>query len=237
MAGHRAAAWVVVVLTGLLLVLATAAAHAEAARVGPLTSSTLLGRSYPYGALTSMFGTAAPSLAGTPINCTTNTWTVTGGTMQVTGGAVISTTNALVTATVPLCFSSGANAEAGGDLRTSGSGSAFGVLLHAAAGGRPSTAAVYDSANGTVRLQRISATGTLTTWNQRTGLSTANGVRHLRLWYLDGVYTATLNGTTLFTHTVPDPTTRAAVEANGAVGIVAVSDTKTTFDNFQGYSR
>ena len=236
-AGHRAAAWVFVVLAGLLLVLAGTAAGAQAARVGPLASATLLGQSTGYGAITSSFGNpSGTSLVSTTTACSAP-WTVTGGTMQISSGMVASMTNALVTASVPLCFSSGPNAEAAGELRTSGNSGTFGVLVHAASGGRPSTAAIYDSGAGSLVLRRISATGTLTTLATRTGAGAGNGVRHLRLLYLDGVYTVAINDTVLITHTVPDATTRTAYETNRAVGIVAVNDTKTAFDNFQGYPR
>lgn len=239
-AGHRAAAWVLVVLTLLLLVLSAATQRADAARLGPLTSTTLLGQSNGHGTLTASFDVAAPTLHGTLTTCS-RPWTVTGGTMEATSGIVRSTTpsstanpSGLVTATVPLCFSTGPHAEAGGDLRPNG-GVSFGVLLHAATSGRPSTAAVYDSTASVVRLQRISATGSTVTWTTL-AVPGGNAVRHLRLVYLNGVYTVVMNGSTT-TYTVPDATTRSAVEANQAVGIVAMNDTKTTFDNFQAYPR
>jgi hypothetical protein len=51
------------------------------------------------------------------------------------------------------------------------------------------------------------------------------------------VYTVMLNNVVQLTWTVPDAATRTAVEANRAVGLVSFSDTRTTFDNFQGYPR
>lgn len=227
---------VVALAVGTVLAGVATSEPAAAARV-PLTSTSLLGQSFRTGALTDTFADASGTSLATTKDACGSTWTVNGGTFAITASQTVqSTTNALVTATVPLCDATSVDAEAGGDLRA-GSSPNFGVLVHAAAGGRPATAAYYSSANsGSLIIRRISSTGTFTTWASRTGVGATNIVRHLRLVYSAGVYSASINGGTPLTYT-PDATTKSAVEANRAVGFVAFSDTGTTFDNFQGFPR
>jgi hypothetical protein len=215
-------------------------APAFAASLGPLTSAALFAHNYSGGsggAITDTFTHPSGTSLATTTDACGDQWTVVGGTFTITSGqTTISATSALVTATVPLCGgSTDVNEEVGGDMHSSGS-SVFGLLLNAATGGRPATAVVYNNAGaGTVRLQRLDAAGVATTWATVTGtVNAGNTARFLQAAYRNGVYTIYVNGTSVLTYTVSGAT-RTAVEANNALGIVAFTDTKSTFDNFQIY--
>jgi hypothetical protein len=222
-------------LLGALLV-STASAHA--ASLGGLASSSLLAQANSTGAITSSFSFPAGTSLATTLDGCGNPWTVVGGAFVISsGGTAVSSSSGLVTATVPLCNSASVNEEAGGDIHSSGS-STFGIVVNAATGGRPGTAAIYNNSGaGTVQLQRIDASGALTTWAQVTSVGGGNTPRFLRLAYVNGAYQASVNNVVVLSYTISDPSTRAAVEAHNAIGIASVSDTKSSFDNFQGYAR
>ena len=226
-------------LCAVVLVGGAAAAERAAASQVPVTSATLMARSYATGAITSSFtSTSGAALSATTDACDQR-WSVLPASpvnaMAITStGSVAATISGVVTATVPVCGHTGVNAEVAGDLRTTGGGSSFGVLLHAAPGGRPATAAVFSS--GIVTIQRISATGTVSSWSPTASVNNSNGARYLRLAYVDGVYTVFVNNASVLSYTAT-AAQRTEAEQNRSVGIVAISDTRTTFDNFQGYPR
>jgi hypothetical protein len=227
-----------VVCTFAVGVLLATATHALAASTGGLLSASLFARSYSVGAVLDTFSEPpGTSLASTTDACG-DQWHVVGGTVTITSGqTAVSSTSGLVTASVPLCFGgSDPNEEAGGDIHSSGS-SLFGLLLHARAGGRPATAAIYsNSGAGSLQIERIAADGTLTVWASVTGTGGGNIPRYLDFTYINGIYTASINNVSLLSYTVT-AAQRATVEAANEVGLVAVNDTRSTFDNLQNYAR
>jgi len=211
---------------------------ASAVTLGGLPSRSLLGQTYLVGAVVDGFShPAGTSLAGTTDACG-GAWHVLGGTITISsGGAAVSASTGLVTASVPLCNGgTNPNEEVGGDIHSTGS-SSFGLVLHAQTGGRASTAAVYSNASaGELDIQRIAADGTVTVWATAAGTGGGNIARFLRFSYINGVYQASINNVVLLTYTVT-PAQRTAVEAHNEVGLVAVSDTRSSFDNLQSYAR
>jgi len=219
---------------------AVIAGAAYAATLGGLHSTTLMAQKFNTGAAAITDTFSYPT--GTDLSTTTDAcgdpWTVVGGTIVITDNqTAISATSAMVTATVPLCNgSTDVNEEVGGDMHSSGS-SLFGLLINAATGGRPATAVVYDNAGaGTVNLQRLDAAGVATTWATVTQVGGGNAPHVVRAVYIDGVYTIYVDGPLVMTYTVSGAT-RTDVEAHNALGVVAFTDTKSTFDNFQIYPR
>ena len=209
-----------------------------AAGLGGLRSASLLASSYPIGAVLDAFtGTVGSSLAGRADLCG-DAWHVLGGTMTITSGqSAVSTSAGLVTASVPLCRGgTDANEEVGGDIHSTGS-SLFGLLLHAQPGGLPATAAVYSNAGaGSLQIERIGVDGSITVWASVTGTGGGNIPRFLDFSYVGGLYQASINNVPLLTYLVT-PAQRATVEANNEIGLVAVNDTRSTFDNLQAYPR
>lgn len=217
-----------------------AVAPAFAASLAPVTSAELFAHSYSGGsgvAITDTFDDPPGTSLATTTDTCGDPWTVVGGTFAVSATeVVISSTSGLVTGTVPLCGSASVNEEVGGDIHSSGS-SLFGLLLNAETGGRPATAAVYNNAGaGTVSLKRLDAAGVATTWAASTHAGGGNAPIFLRMVYLDGVYTVYVNGTLVLSYTTTT-VQRTAVEAHNAIGIVAFTDTKSSFDNLQSYPR
>ncbi len=211
---------------------------ASAATLGGLRSNSLLSNSYAVGAVLDTF--SEPT--GTDLSSTKDTcghfWKVNGGTIIVgSGTAVSASSGALVTASVPLCNGgTNPNEEVGGDIHSSGS-SSFGLILNAQTGGKASTAAVYsNSSAGALTIERIAADGTVTIWATIAGTGGGNTPRFLRFSYINGVYQASINNVVLLSYTVTSAQ-KTLVEANNEVGMVAVSDSRSSFDNLQSYAR
>ena len=211
--------------------------NASAAALGGLTSASLLGQSFLVGAVLATFDQpAGTSLATTSDSCG-NAWHVLGGTITIGNGTAVSASAGLVTASVPLCNGgTNPNEEVGGDIHSSGA-SNFGLVLNAQTGGRASTAAVYSNkAGGSLSIQRVASDGTVTVWATATGTGGGNTPRFLRFSYINGIYQASINNVVLLTYTVT-AAEKIAVEANNELGLISVSDTRSTFDNLQSYSR
>lgn len=211
---------------------------ASAASNGGLRPAPLQAQHWSQGPITEPFDYPVGSSLAGQTNACGDTWTVVGGTFTITpDGTAVASDSPLVTGTVPLCDSTSVNEEAAGDLHWRGSAT-FGLLVHAATGGRPSTAALYSNQGaGTVRLVRIGQSGAQTEWARVTGTGGGNSTRFMRLVYVDGVYSVWVNNVQVLTYTVPTQAARSQVEAANAVGIVSLSDNKSWFDNFQAYPR
>lgn len=229
-----------VLITVACLMVAAVVLPASAARILSLSSNSLTARSFFGGVVTPILDTFS-SAPGTSISNTLDAcgdaWTVTGGSFNISPlKTAISVSNALVTATVPLCNAEGVNESVGGDIHSNGS-SLFGLLINSKPGGRGAMAVLYSNAGaGSVRLERLDEAGIFTTLATVTGTGGGNATRFLRVLYKNGVYTVSVNNVVVLSYTVTSSSLRSAIEQYNNVGIVAVSDTKSSFDNFQAYS-
>ena len=241
---RRRLRWLSAALVGALLSagLGAGIGTAHAKSLGTLTSKTLLGKFSPTDAITDKFDeTNNLSLAGT-IDANGDAWAVFPGLFRISStgsgsnikGVVKSPTSPAM-ATVPVPGNS-VDASVGADLHPASSPSACGLLLHAVGNGtdKSATFVKYDrSGTGTLTLFRVNATGTPSQWAIATGVGTGTN-RYLLFTYVNGVYTAKLDGTLRLTYTTT-PVQQADVESDTRFGIATLSDTTCTIDNFQGY--
>ncbi|MGS0684466.1 hypothetical protein ACVBEQ_04780 [Nakamurella sp. GG22] len=208
-----------------------------ASTLGGLRTASLLGQNFMVGAVLATFDQPSGTNLATTSDTCGNAWHVLGGTITIGSGTAVSASTGLVTASVPLCNGgTNPNEEVGGDIHSSGS-STFGLVLNAQPGGRASTAAVYSNASaGSLRIQRVAADGTVTVWATISGTGGGNTPRFLRFSYINGTYQASINNVVLLTYAVT-AAEKIIVEANNELGLISVSDTRSTFDNLQSYSR
>jgi hypothetical protein len=203
---------------------------AQAKSLGNLTSNKVLGKFDPTDAITDNFddGDNIP-LAGTK-DAMLRSWVVgPGGFKAINSGigqreqATTATSEATVLGTV--------NASVGGDIHAPGTAS-FGLVLNAAVPtSYAATLLLYDGAH--LNLQRVSPAGVRTPLRIAYNFTSSNF--YLRLSYLNGVYTVYVNGVTQFSVTVTGAV-RTEIEGYSQVGFATISDTTTTFDNFQAYA-
>lgn len=203
----------------------------SASSLGGLRSTALAAASAANGAtLDSFADSAARSLTSRATSCG-KVWSVSGGSLYTTGsGAAVADGGSMVTGTLPQCATAPAPTGVAALGTAKGSGN-FGVLMHAAAGGRPATAAVFvASGGGSVSLRRIEANGSYTTLATGSGGGGSSGdTRALSLQYASGVYTVRVNGLSVATYTVP-VAQRVAYQLNSGLGVVSFADSRSTFE-------
>jgi hypothetical protein len=212
---------------------------AHARSLGTLTSHTLLGRSFPADAITDRFDEPSGALNGTT-DSNGDAWYVYPGTFNLTGtGQVVASGTALTMATVA-APGDPVDVSVGIEIHAATNKTFVGVLLNAAGTGtdQSATYVMYNaSGTGTLYLYRISPTGVVNQLTLKNAVGSGKD-HYLLATYINGVYTATLDGQTSksLTYTVPAGS-RTAYESNTACGIATNGDNSSTIDNFQCFAQ
>jgi hypothetical protein len=223
------AALVAVLLAG---VLGAAVGTAHAKSLGGMTAKTLFGESWPTDAITDNFNDVVNTSLATTSDANGDAWAVGPGAFKAVSSSG-QTREITVTAAAEATVPGWVNASVGGDLHISGGASSFGLVLNAAGiTTYAATLLVYDRGARTLTLERISPAGAITVLGSPYTVTLSDN--YLRLTYSNGVYTAYVDGVSRISVTLTAPQ-KTEVEGYSRIGFGSISDTTSTFDNFQEY--